>query len=97
MIEIKIEKKQCYCVKCEAFQQEELVYEKITCNNLLHAMLTLVTGVWLFVWLYNRKMSKEETGHNLRLALFAAKCMKCGGPLTLSSFTDHDISRIVIE
>lgn len=84
-------------MKCDAYQEEELVYEKITCNNILHALLTLVTGIWLFVWLYKRKVARDETGHNQRLALLAAKCGKCWGPLVLASYSDKDITRFAME
>ncbi len=97
MIEIKIEKQQCFCVKCEVFQEEELVYEKVTCNNVLHALLSLVTVIWVMVWFYKRKESVHETGHNRRLALLASKCKKCGGPLILSDPADQDLSKLMLN
>ena len=90
MIEIKTEMHQSVCSECKAQQIEELVYDKIECNNILHAALTIVTGVWLFVWIYKRKASRSETEHNRRLALLASKCNKCGGTLMLSNLTDKD-------
>ena len=97
MIEIKIEKQQCFCIKCEKYQEEELVYAKVTCNNILHGLLSLVTGVWLLVWLYQRKEAIHETGHNRRLALLASECKKCGGPLSLSGQMDLDIAKLVSD
>lgn len=97
MIEIRSEMHQCFCQKCNNSQIEQLVYEKVTCKNVMHAALTAVTGVWLLIWLYKRKESKNETAHNQRLALLALTCKKCGGPLALSRPNGLDISALTLE
>jgi hypothetical protein len=85
VIEIKSEMHQCVCTECNSQQTEQLVYDKIAYNNILHALLTVVTGIWVVVWIYKRKTSRNETDHNRRLALFVFKCKKCGGALMLSN------------
>ena len=85
MIEIKSEMHQCVCTECKTQQMVQLNYDKIACNNILHALLTIVTGIWLLVWIYKRRTSRNETDHNRRLALLALKCTKCGGALMLSN------------
>jgi hypothetical protein len=97
MIEIKSEVQQCICVECSTPQIVELVYDKIGCNNYIHAVLTLVTGIWVFVWIYKRKESKNETAHNQRLALFTRNCEKCGGPLAFSSSTDPAMNMEIFQ
>ena len=97
MIEIRSEMHQCFCTNCMHSQMEQLMYEKVTCNNILHAALTIVTGVWLLVWLYKRKESQNETAHNRRLALLAFTCQKCGGSLTLSKPKGIDISTLTLN
>lgn len=92
MIEIRSEMQQCVCVECNSPQIVQLVYDKIGCNNVLHAVLTLVTGIWLLVWIYMRKESKNETAHNRRLALLTINCEKCGGPLAFSNSADKMMS-----
>ncbi len=90
MIEIKTENHQCVCTGCNSQQIEQISYDKIGCNNILHAVLSVLTGVWLFVWIYKRKNSRNETNYNRRLALLSSKCNKCGGPLMLSSLPDKN-------
>jgi len=69
VIEIKSEIHQCICKECSSQQTEQLIYDKIACNNILHAFLTVVTGILQFVWIYKRRVSKKETDHNRRLSL----------------------------
>jgi hypothetical protein len=72
---------ECVCGECGARQTEQLVYDKITCNNFLHLLLTVVTGIWVFVWIYKRKNSQAETAYNRRCAIFVLTCNECGGSL----------------
>ena len=48
---LRAEKTELFCQSCEHIETKVVTYEGSTCNHILHVILTIITGVWAFIYL----------------------------------------------
>lgn len=75
---LRTEQWQCYCSNCKRSQVEIVSYEEGKCNHVLHAIISVLTFVWVVGWLVIYLNAQSITNRNRRIAIAEKKCDQCG-------------------
>lgn len=85
--DIVTEVRQCFCQNCRSAFADTIVYHNPPMNHGLHIILTLVTGLWIFMYAYFLLFGYRKTiDENRRKAAFELTCPECqkqGGVLLI--------------